>query len=369
MSTKLTLRQVENQVAAAQCGWTPGATSISELTEQEQARRLGLSIDETEQQRIDSEMRRLAARPRVSAAFANARDWRDNEGRNWITPVRDQGNCGSCVAFATVATIEARARIQHAKADWSLDLSEADLFFCGAGRKCDEGWWPSYALEHASRRGVPEEGCFPYQDQDMDCRMADDRDKRLLVVDESQEILDVPARKEFIDQTGPVVACMAVYRDFLYYRSGIYRHVTGDLAGYHAICCVGYSEQDRCWICKNSWGTGWGEQGYFRIAYGESEIDTRFAMYGVKHVSGTLIPGEDEQEESGDAWAELVFAEHSFAPRQSILSAFTKGKWRCKEVTETQLANLGRVMFQASSVRAYYQGNALVKLVGVRKYD
>ena len=62
----------------------------------------------------------------------------------------------------------------------------------------------------------------------------------------------------------------------------IYRHASGRLEGYHAIAVVGYSETEQCWICKNSWGTGWGEGGWFRIRYGECGIGSTFPFYTVE---------------------------------------------------------------------------------------
>lgn len=108
-----------------------------------------------------------------------------------------------------------------------------------------------------------------------------------LKVTEWQEVMDRGLRKEWLANTGPMVACMAVYRDFFSYTGGVYRHTSGDLAGYHAVCAVGYSEADQAWICKNSWGPGWGEGGWFRIGYGECEIDGQFPMYGV----AAVVPG------------------------------------------------------------------------------
>jgi hypothetical protein len=78
-----------------------------------------------------------------------------------------------------------------------------------------------------------------------------------------------------------MVAGMAVYADFFTYRSGVYRATSTNLRGYHAVSVVGYDDQEECWICKNSWGTGWGENGWFKIGYGESGIDTQFAFYDV----------------------------------------------------------------------------------------
>jgi hypothetical protein len=80
--------------------------------------------------------------------------------------------------------------------------------------------------------------------------------------------------KEWISTKGPLVACFTVYDDFFAYNGGIYRHVTGDIAGGHCVSCVGYNDEQQYWICKNSWGASFGENGYFRIGYGECGIDS-----------------------------------------------------------------------------------------------
>jgi C1A family cysteine protease len=80
--------------------------------------------------------------------------------------------------------------------------------------------------------------------------------------------------KEWISTKGPLVACYTVYQDFYAYRGGIYRHVSGRRRGGHCVSCVGYNDVQKYWICKNSWGAGFGENGYFRIAYGECGIDS-----------------------------------------------------------------------------------------------
>ena len=80
--------------------------------------------------------------------------------------------------------------------------------------------------------------------------------------------------KRWISTRGPLEACFSVYSDFFAYKSGIYKHVSGDLRGGHCICCVGYNDTEQYWIMKNSGGTGFGESGYFRIAYGECGIDS-----------------------------------------------------------------------------------------------
>ena len=82
-------------------------------------------------------------------------------------------------------------------------------------------------------------------------------------------------RKQAIAQNGPVIAGMKVFEDMYYYSGGIYQHVAGELRGHHAVAVIGYHE--KYWIIKNSWGTGWGEQGFMRIA--DEELNTDFSFY------------------------------------------------------------------------------------------
>jgi C1A family cysteine protease len=275
-------------------GWTAGPTSLSGLPPAEQERRLGLRLEPQEVARIAAMMAEPSPR---AAEHPSAWDWRDVAGTDWTTLIRDQQACGACVAFGAVGVLEVMLKRYYQDASLQPDLSEAHLFFCGCGDCCDRGWWPTYALDYACSSGVPDEACFPYQDQNLPCAQScADWQSRAIKVTGWQEVVDMAARKEWLVTTGPVVGCMAVYRDFFSYKSGVYRHTTGDLAGYHAICVVGYAEADQAWICKNSWGQGWGESGWFKIGYGECGIDTQFAMYGVEAVTPPSPGPEPEPE-------------------------------------------------------------------------
>jgi hypothetical protein len=158
-----------------------------------------------------------------------------------------------------------------------------------------------------------------------------------------------------------MIACMAVYRDFFSYRNGIYRHVTGDLAGYHAICCIGYDEDEQCWICKNSWGEDWGMDGYFKIAYGQADMDSKFAMYGVEGIGGTLRPEEEEEECD---WAQTIVIDYSFDKKRYVLWAYTKNEWRYRVLTENQASRLGSWINCAGAVRVCYSGNKIIRILG-----
>jgi C1A family cysteine protease len=95
-------------------------------------------------------------------------DWRNVNGKNWMTSVRNQKGCGSCVAFGTLGAVEAVMQIElNRKLDY--DLSESHLFFCGGG-SCSSGWWVSQAVKYMESIGVPDEGCFPYVPVDQECQ-------------------------------------------------------------------------------------------------------------------------------------------------------------------------------------------------------
>ena len=231
--------------------------------------------------RASEQMLMFGAAPPV---LPSAIDWRANGG-NWVTPVRDQSTCGSCVAFATAAMVEARTLISQNLPGVDFDLSEAQLFYCGAPNSCARGWQPAAALAFANSHGLGREASFPYTPGNQVCRPNIPIVLKTGAVSTAGTTL---ARKQAL-LDGPVIACLAVYGDFFHYGSGVYRHVAGNLAGYHAVCVVGYDDADGCWIAKNSWNTGWGESGFFRIHYGECGIDSQFPFYYPDSV--TLVPG------------------------------------------------------------------------------
>ena len=85
---------------------------------------------------------------------------------------------------------------------------------------------------------------------------------------------DINSIKIAISTFGSVVAGFEVFEDFKDYTEGIYKYQTGELLGWHGVSIVGYNDDPGYWICKNSWGTDWGEDGWFKIAYGECKIDS-----------------------------------------------------------------------------------------------
>lgn len=238
-------------------------------------------------------------------------DWRkatyENKTGDWTTPIRDQGNCGSCYAFAAVAALEALYNIKNNDPDIDIDLSEQFIISCGMEYNpfslygCCGAFFIS-PLDYLQHEGTIEEECLPYYGVDSFGRDADDcgsvkpshdpvkcSDKcsnwseQVIKIGAYYSLWDGNSIKNAIYKYGPVIAQLNIYEDFIYYRGGIYEHETGRYLGGHMVAVVGYDDENRCWICKNSWGKSWGETidgkpnkgsdgGWFRVKYGDVSI-------------------------------------------------------------------------------------------------
>jgi len=318
---KLELNAIQEAIASSSADWEAGVTSVSELSDDEKTSLLGYtpgpgdrSLEDQEQAGAAALMEYLSvASAKSSESFGApaSLDWRNNGG-NFVTPVKHQGGCGSCVAFGTIASVESQIKILRG-ASFAIDLSEAHLFYCHArseSRNCGNGWWPDRAFNLFQSQGVTEEAYYPYTAGDQNCtgRLAG-WDSRLTKISGYSKINGIEAIKEYVATKGPVEACFTVYNDFYNYRTGVYRHVTGASLGGHCVCIVGYDTAGGFWICKNSWGTGFGELGYFKIAFGQCGIEGQvYGPTGIVNnydINGVKIQGLWAINETRNAWVFL----------------------------------------------------------------
>lgn len=287
--------QVRDAIRDAGANWTAGPTSVSGLTAVEQ-QRLSLSGP------IPTPRNDPVAAPsgvQHDAAF----DWRDKDGENWVTPVRSQGVCGSCWAFSAVGVVESAVRIYTEDPDKEIDLSEQHLVSecCSAG-SCSGGW-PDWALDYIRDTGVPDENCFPYAAKDSDCDPCPDWTTRVWKITGHTYV--EPSESDFkyaLQEYGPVSVVLSVPDDWYYYKAGIYEPVTDVRWANHAVVLVGWDDSDGCWIIKNGWGQGWGENGYARVKYGNLE------KYNYAYaIEGIIDPGASPDPDVG-RWLKPVSA-------------------------------------------------------------
>ena len=220
----------------------------------------------------------------ATLALPPAIDWRDYNGANWLTGVKNQGNCGSCWAFAAVAISEAHHNIVANNPALDLNLAEQQLVSCSGAGSC-EGGYSSRAMTYMQESGIVDEACMPYTAAESACTTCSDASSRLTYIDEATCF--VPTRdtlRQHIVENGPVYVYMGIGEDYGgSFSNGVYHCAidseTGDLSINHAVVAVGYDDAAGTWIVRNSWGSTWDGDGYFLVGYGECNLERTFAGY------------------------------------------------------------------------------------------
>jgi C1A family cysteine protease len=312
----LELLTLQKQISELKLGWVADTTVNSANTLLQAQSRCGAVPPAGTT--LEARKATAAAAPSAHGAPATAPaawDWRSARGGNYVTPIVDQGGCGSCVAFGTIATFEAQAQISLGNPTLGVDLSEAHLWFCygpphGAGACPNGGWWPDDSFPGLIPGIVPG-AAYPYTDANQACKVPADASTELTAITAWETLSSQAAIKEFISTTGPVTVCFSVYEDFYhYYKSGVYEYnanTSGARVGGHCVSLVGYNDDGQYWIAKNSWGSGWGESGYFQIGYGQCGIDSEaWAIDGA--VVSTVWPLRDRAPGLAEFDGELVAA-------------------------------------------------------------
>ena len=270
-----TLRHLREQ--AAQEGWTfnVGANPATEIP---LVNLTGVVVPEN--WRADAPFDDITVP--VSSGLPSAWDWRTQQGSETVPAIRNQGQCGSCWAFAVMGSLESGVGIRDGSAP---DLSEQWLVSCCGLGGCN-GEWPGNAanyllangpLDQCGLRGAGWEADFPYQAADVPCTCPEDRPYTI----ESWAFIGpqwgTPSEaqlKQAILDYGPITVCVYADSAFQYYTGDVFNACTSGSVN-HAVVLVGWDDaqgSDGVWILRNSWGSWWGEGGYMRIEYGCSSI-------------------------------------------------------------------------------------------------
>ncbi len=264
------IKQIQQAIQAKGANWTATENWVTKLSPEQKEMLIGEILEDPDPELAQEKYISLPTQDDLPAHF----DWRNNNG-NWVTPVTNQLNCGSCWAFAAVAQVESWWKIHFDRPDTNIDLSEQFVLSCSDGT-CS-GWSTAWALEFIRQTGIPSEACMPYEaDDTIPCGDACPDWQSQAVsfpgwgyVTMEEPIVENIKRAVYLH---PLSVSFTVYSDFMSYGGGVYEHVWGESEGGHGVLIVGWDDEGEYWIVKNSWGPQWGENGYFRIKWGDSEM-------------------------------------------------------------------------------------------------
>lgn len=240
-----------------------GLTKFADLTNEEyRARFLGTVSDAKRRvMKAKSASRRYAFS--VGDELPESVDWRE---KGAVAPIKDQGNCGSCWAFSTIAAVEGINQIVTGEL---ISLSEQELVDCDRqyNSGCNGGLM-DYAFKFITENGgIDTERHYPYHAVNGNCDPAR-KNSKVVSIDGYEDVVasDEMALKKAVAHQPVSVAIEAGGRYLQHYQSGVFTGECGtDLD--HGVIIVGYGTENGVdyWLVRNSWGTNWGDSGYIKI--------------------------------------------------------------------------------------------------------
>jgi len=203
----------------------------------------------------------------VNGDLPDSIDWRS---KGAVTPVKNQGQCGSCWAFSATGLLEGFNFINKGEL---VSFSEQQIVDCDTNQNegCNGGW-PYLAVEYAAENGIETESDYPYTAKDGKCKFQ--KSKAVKVANGYSFVPTASAHElKAALAKGPVAVLIeADQQAFQFYSSGVITKGCGaDLN--HAVLAVGYGkfEGHEAFVVKNSWGTSWGQDGYVLIGTSQKE--------------------------------------------------------------------------------------------------
>jgi len=208
----------------------------------------------------------------VPASFDARVGWPDCVGHT----IRNQGSCGSGWAIAATDVVADRHCIYNGLGD-RVSLSPQYIISCNTyGNSCSVAT-DTYTWKFMYASGNVLDSCYPYTSGNTGAISACTKNCQVYDYVYATYAYTTPAAiQAAILDKGPVHSNMYVYEDFYSYSGGVYYYQYGDYLGSQGVKIVGWGSQNGVsyWIAANSWGTDWGQFGFFNIEFGQCNIDS-----------------------------------------------------------------------------------------------
>jgi cathepsin B len=214
--------------------------------------------------------------------FDSRKQWPD-----CIHPIRDQLQCGSCWAFSASEVLSDRFCIAS-EGKINVVLSPQDMVSCDIQDSGCDGGYMERSWLYIRDTGIVTDDCLPYTSGDgcsVKCPFTptSGQCKKGKFLKYKAEYIyphnSISSAKDSLFKYGPIEAGFDVYEDFMSYSGGIYKRTSDNLLGAHAVKVVGWGKDTdgtEYWIVANSWNNTWGENGFFRIAFGQCNFENDF---------------------------------------------------------------------------------------------